>query len=178
MTIACLGWGSLIWRNEGLLCDRNWRTDGPQLPVEFARTSRGGEITLVILDDVPAVPVLWSIMEVSTLAAAVENLRIREGNTHRKWIGSWSRDRGSTTPYHEVVANWARPREFSGVVWTALPPKCGEEVGRIPTLTDILDHISTLEPVKQDRAREYILKAPPQITTILRPALTAWAKGH
>lgn len=175
MTIACLGWGSLIWRNDGLRCDGNWQADGPLLPIEFARMSRGGEVTLVILDGVPAVPVLWSVMEVPTLAAAAENLRIREGRTRREWIGTWSRDGGSTAPHHEAVAAWARPRGFSGVVWTALPPKWGEEVGRVPSLPEILAYLSTLEPAKQSNARKYILETPQQITTTLRPTLTAWA---
>lgn len=178
MSIVCLGWGSLIWRNDGLSCDGDWRADGPLLPIEFARMSQGGEVTLVILDSVPKVPVLWSVMEVPTLAAAAESLRIREGNTRREWIGSWSRDGGSTAPHHKTVAAWARTKGFSGVVWTALPPKWAEKIGQVPALSEILNYLSTLETAKQGRAREYILEAPQQITTALRPPLAAWAEGH
>lgn len=176
MTIACLGWGSLIWRNDGLNCDENWRTDGPLLPIEFARMSKGGEITLVILGSAAVVPVLWSVMKAPTLAAAAEGLRIREGKTRHEWIGTWSRDGGSTAPHHEAVAGWAHPRNFSGVVWTALPPKWDDEIGKVPALPDILGYLSTLEPAKQARARKYILETPRQITTTYRPSLTAWAE--
>jgi hypothetical protein len=47
--IACIGWGSLIWDMRNLNVDGNWHADGPLLPIEFARQSRDGRITLVIV---------------------------------------------------------------------------------------------------------------------------------
>lgn len=177
MKIACLGWGSLIWRNDGLLCDGRWRKDGPLLPVEFSRMSKGGEVTLVILNSVPAVPVLWSIMDVPTLPAAAENLRIREGRTRSEWIGSWSRETRSAATHPETIAAWAEQHDISGVVWTALPPKWGEDVGRVPTLPQIPGYLSALDDARRGLARRYILEAPRQITTPFRPALMAWAEA-
>jgi 1-acyl-sn-glycerol-3-phosphate acyltransferase len=48
MRIAVLGWGSLIWSPGNLKIDREWHEDGPFLPIEFARVSQDGRLTLVL----------------------------------------------------------------------------------------------------------------------------------
>jgi nitroreductase len=52
LRIACLGWGSLIWKPENLPIIGEWKNDGPMLPIEFSRESGGQRITLVICDNV------------------------------------------------------------------------------------------------------------------------------
>jgi hypothetical protein len=153
-----------------------WRTDGPELSVEFARMSRSGEVTLVVLDDGPSVPVLWSVMEVPRLDDAIESLRVREGRTRREWIGAWSPDSLPTDPRQERIGAWASAKKLAGVVWTALPAKWGE-VERIPQLAEVLAYLSGLGPEMRALAKTYILRAPAQVATPYRPALTAWA-GH
>lgn len=172
--IACLGWGSLIWRNEELACDRVWRVDGPELAVEFARKSRSGEVTLVIVDDGPSVPVRWSVMNVSRLGDAIESLRVRE-RTVRKWIGAWSPDTKPTGQLQAQIEAWALPKGLIGVVWTALPAKW-DDVERVPQLAEVLAYLSSLAPDARALAKRYILDAPPQIATPYRPALAAWAE--
>lgn len=51
MTIkcACLGLGSPIWNPGDLSSD--WMADGPYLPLEFARLSKDGRITLVVHEE-------------------------------------------------------------------------------------------------------------------------------
>ncbi len=50
MKIAILGWGSLLWQPKDLQFDKGigWSENGPMLPVEFARISKDGRLTLVI----------------------------------------------------------------------------------------------------------------------------------
>ena len=40
MTIACLGWGSLIWDPRDLLLGSAWREDGPQLLLQVVEELR------------------------------------------------------------------------------------------------------------------------------------------
>lgn len=88
MTIVCLGWGSLVWNSEELPVGK-WSSDGPQLPIEFARQSADGRITLVIAEDGEPVPVLWAPLNVKSIDEARKALAHREG-CRLNAIGYWS----------------------------------------------------------------------------------------
>jgi hypothetical protein len=66
VSIICLGWGSLVRDPDDFPIEqtdpveRAWLLDGPHLPVEFARYSNGGRMTLVLVPDRRPVPVLWT----------------------------------------------------------------------------------------------------------------------
>ncbi len=78
MKIACLGWGSLIWNPESLLIIREWFQDGPILPIEFARQSNDGRLTLVITENAQPVRTLWALMATTDLEIAKKSLLFRE----------------------------------------------------------------------------------------------------
>ena len=94
--IACLGWGSLVWKLEGLLVEKlrsdlpvppwtrcaegkvgDWQCDGPPVKVEFLRQSKDKRLTLVLHASAAPVPSLWARMTVDNLNTAVKDLKKR-----------------------------------------------------------------------------------------------------
>ena len=95
--IACLGWGSLVWKLEDLLVEKlrsdlpvppwtrcaegkvgDWQCDGPPVKVEFLRQSKDKRLTLVLHASAAPVPSLWARMTVDNLNTAVKDLKKRE----------------------------------------------------------------------------------------------------
>jgi hypothetical protein len=172
MTIACLGWGSLVWNPCGLPVQRGWFEDGPLIPVEFLRQSKNDSITLVMSKAAALVRSLWAIMDADDLTTAKEELRKREGTSknHPEHIGSWTF--GSPEPQLFQLASWASERGVTSLIWTALPPKfAGED--RTPSEAEVLSHLRSLRGAERDSAERYVRRAPPQIDTKIRRAIEA-----
>ncbi|MEZ3498428.1 hypothetical protein [Pantoea sp. KPR_PJ] len=171
MKIACLGWGSLIWKSGELPVESDWYQDGPLLPVEFSRTSDGGELSTAICINAPAVPVLWARLAARDLDEAAVLLRKREGIPAKRVDGVGILSVTPQTP--GVLADWARERDLDAVIWTALPPKFGHVEGLIPTLSQAVNHLQQLKGEEAAHARAYIMQVPAQIDTPYRRAITA-----
>lgn len=173
-TIACLGWGSLIWSPRDLPVQRHWFEDGPLLPAEFARQSRDDRITLVLLPSAGLVRSLWALMMVRNVETAREELGKREGipkENVKNHVGVWS----NNEPSPELIPGldeWANARRLSSVVWTALPAQF-EGSEKIPSEEDVLKHLFQLTGTARQRAEEYIRKAPWQIDTEYRRRIEA-----
>lgn len=170
MSFACLGWGSLVWDTKSLPVIGAWSEDGPSLPLEFARESRDGRMTLVIVDDLPPVPTLWAGLAVSSIEEAVQALLEREG---AEWIGSigrWPLERRIHRHAGEIGA-WARERQLDGVVWTDLKAGFRSDRGRVPTKFDTEQHLNALTGDARKNAANYVFSAPAQIQTPFRPTL-------
>jgi hypothetical protein len=172
MTIACLGWGSLIWDPRTLPVDGDWKDDGPDLPIEFARRSGGNRITLVLVPGAASVRTLWAPLKVQSLSDAVTALNEREGRPGSHRIGRWPGDKRDEKACQEVVTTWAKKKDLTGVVWTALPPKFGSDE-RVPSIAEVLAHLSGLEGEERGGAEQYIRCAPKQIRTPYRSAIEA-----
>lgn len=170
MTIVCLGWGSLIWNPRELPVSSDWRTDGPSLPLEFARQSNDGRITLVVTSGAASVPVYWAGLDFLSVDEAKLGLAKREGIPERlvhRSVGFWSPDAASDHREAARIGEWAHEHGHRGVVWTALKPKFGNDYVT-PRAEQVLEYLESLTGEPQRLAEEYIRKAPKQIVTSYR----------
>ncbi|MFL6959446.1 hypothetical protein ACJ7C5_16900 [Nocardiopsis yanglingensis] len=177
LRIACIGWGSLIGTPGCLMTLGSWINDGPLLPVEFARESADGHITLVICPTAARVPTRWILLNQPDVQSAVRNLGYREyPKAAPKWIsesiGFW--DRESDTQYGmeaDAIAAWGLAQGLDGVVWTNLP--CGFKAGRgvLPSIDDVLAHLRRLDETALRKAENYVRNAPAEVDTIYRRQL-------
>ncbi len=181
MRIAILGWGSLIWNRGDLAMIGEWQPDGPMVPVEFARVSQDGRLTLVIAPDVPAVPTYRAVAALSNLNQAIANLKQRE-QTRSESIGYLRKDdekaRTGTLPATIIapLRAWLHAHDQDAVIWTNLPPRFAEATGRVPTVTEALDYLRGLDGDARQRAETYIRRTPAQIRTPIRAAVEAHLK--
>lgn len=171
MKIACIGWGSLIWRPENLLIRREWFNDGPFLPIEFVRQSDNGRITLVITDQATPLRTLWALMATESLPDAIESLRIREGigkkNLKNK-ISSVTKELETENEIELSIKDWLLSHKLDAAIWTNLSPRFGENEGQVPTAEEIISYFKSIDVNKRIAAEEYIRRTPKQIDTNYR----------
>jgi hypothetical protein len=173
-TVACLGWGSLVWDPRDLPIRQRWVTTGPLVKAEFLRESRDKRITLVLHDSAAAVQSLWCLMAVDSLDEATDRLASREGISKSNvsiHVGRWSHGAVSPRCINELDL-WASLNRVEHVVWTALPPKIGG-AEKCATCDEVLMHLSGLEGSERDNAERYVRRAPAQIDTAYRRAIAA-----
>ena len=175
MLIACLGWGSLIWDPRELPVRGTWFTDGPFLPIEFARESDDGRITLVLgPETVPLVRSLWTIMPIGELAEAREALRAREGISKKnesEHVGAWQRRRAAEA-VAERIGQWAEELALDAVIWTNLPPRFGGKE-TFPSAEEVVAHLNSAPHEKRKNAERYVRMTPRQIDTEYRRRIEA-----
>jgi len=175
MLIACLGWGSLLWDPRDLPIRGNlWFTDGPFLPIEFARKSIDGRMTLVLVTPThPLVRSLWKPMLVQNLNEARTALGVREcrdKKVPRACVDYWPG--GSRNKFViRAVGRWARQLQVDAVVWTNLPPKSVDGQERVPTAGEVVAYLRALRGHEQTIAKKYIRMAPRQIITEYRTTI-------
>jgi len=172
MEIACLGWGSLVWDPRSIPIRGKWFDDGPLLPIEFARESNDGRITLVISNTDHQVRTLWSLMSLTNLEAAKKALAIREGISEsniKNCIGFWVRNT-STINYlcGKEIGIWGEQLNLDAVLWTNLKYGFKNSRDKMPSCSEIIKHLNKLPYEIKKVAKEYIQKAPIQIDTEYR----------
>ena len=171
VNIGCLGWGSLIWDPRELPIRRYWFDDGPLVPVEFARQSQDGRMTLVVASGARRVRVLWALMDSENPNEAREQLGKREGIKRNvdAHVGLWVQ---GTTESLPGIDQWARARDLDAVVWTALPAKFGG-VEQMPNEDDVIEYLRGLRGVQRDNAERYVRRTPRQVDTEYRRRIEA-----
>ncbi len=170
MNIVVLGWGSLIWNPRNLLVSGEWNSNGPLLPVEFARISKDGRLTLVLLPDANPIPVLWARMSTNKLNEAIKNLKEREATTEKNigFINLKSGEHRSRIVDTGEINAWASGMGIHVVIWTDLPSKFGLNA---LNEANIISYLTNLKNAKMVLAEKYIRNAPVQIRTPFRSAI-------
>lgn len=174
-----IGWGSLIWCPGSLRIKTKWRSDGPKLPIEFARISQDGRLTLVILLSAEEQPTYWALSEFDNLDDACRNLREREGSKSKdihRLTAEGPAAAHIPVIVKESVRNWlAAKRDIDAAIWTGLTTNWPKKPGFTPE--DAIRYLKELKSEKDratstyDRAREYVKNAPPLIQTKVRRAM-------
>lgn len=177
MKIACLGWGSLLWKPEQLPVKGGWMQDGPSVPVEFCRVGETGELATAICLNAAPLPVLWAWLEPDELAVARCALRVREGipASRADGIGSLI----VTGQPTGLLAEWAQVRGIDALIWTALPAKIDSVEGKIPSVEEAIAYLSGLDGEKRHHARRYMERVPAQLATPYRRKIVqalGWGK--
>lgn len=170
MKIACLGWGSLIWRPEKLLVRNKWFEDGPIIPIEFTRESSDKRITLVITDNAKPIRVLWALMSTDNLQTAIESLQQRKGiadKNRNTLIGRVKVDDKPTEEIKKIILDWLKVNNLDAAIWTDLKPKFKNK-DKTPSIKEVLGHLTDLGYQAKKHAEEYIRKTPKQIDTDYR----------
>jgi hypothetical protein len=175
LRIATIGWGSLICDPRTLPLEGGWQKGGPSIPVEFSRVSLDCRLTLVI-DCVNGekVSTSFALSPRTDLRDSVNDLKIREGTTQQN-IGyvnlvmkDDSRRQSEQASIHDIIAEWARSHNFTGAVWTALPPNFERKIGKPFSVQNAYEYLTLLTGTVQDVALKYIAKTPEEIMTPLR----------
>jgi len=177
MKIAILGWGSLIWdQGELKIVDNKWYEDGPLLPIEYARISTGGRLTLVIKPGWQNVTCLYAISEFKDLEEARTNLMEREGSPlHRIGYYNFLTDqvqiRQLNKPVIQNLMAWKGQRDIDAVIWTDLPPNFRDSRNLEFNLKNIGVILESLTRDEFVSAKKYIESTPEQVKTTLRSAI-------
>ncbi len=165
--IACIGWGSLISRPEGLKIRNYWFEDGPILPIEFTRISSNNRVTLIIDKEAKPIRTLWALMTTTSLDDAKESLKQREGVPNIATIHSVGQNDDTQDSIEIVIKEWLNEKKLDYAIWTGLGFSKKTHNER-PSVKDIIDHLKNIDASERRAAEEYIRKAPSQVDTEYR----------
>lgn len=165
--IACIGWGSLIWRPERLKIQNHWYEDDPILPIEFTRISSDNRVTLIIDKEANPVRTLWTLMTCNDLDESKKSLFEREGVKNEFLIHSVNQNDKVTDEIQIVIQNWLKEKNIDSAIWTGFSFSVKTENER-PSIEKIISHLNKIEHRENQLAEEYIRKAPRQIDTEYR----------
>jgi hypothetical protein len=152
------------------------------LPIEFARISQDGRLTLVIHPSSKDQRTYWALSEFTTVDEVRRNLGERENakvaDIHYL-VRNGDTSKGISQQIVERLNAWlAANDDIQAVVWTGLCSNWEEKRGRDFTVDDAVNYLKTLEFSETHeaiiyRAREYVRNTPPNIQTKVREKMRA-----
>jgi hypothetical protein len=169
MNIACIAWGSLLWKPQPLKLASGWHPDGPRLPLEFVRQSDDyPELALALYEGARPMPTYWAWLATQDLEQARAMLEAREQirPNYPECVGSIPPLDGAEADPR--IAEWMRRKGIDAVVWTALPAKFAGASGRAPTPEEAVAWLDSLRGEARDKAEDYIRRTPAHIDTRYR----------
>lgn len=169
MNIACIAWGSLLWKPQPLKLASGWHPDGPRLPLEFVRQSDDDpELALALCEGARPMPTYWAWLATRSLDAARAMLGAREQIRpgYPDCVGSIPPVDGA--PVDARIAAWMQRKRIDAVVWTALPAKFAGASGRAPTAEEAVAWLDSLRGDERAKAEDYIRRTPAHIDTRYR----------
>ncbi len=176
MEIAIIGWGSLF-QNPGILEAGPFHEGGPTLPIDFARVSQDGRLTLVVDETLgTACPTYVARSDHNEIPSTVKNLADREGCKSTKHIHFFSHHDEQSMQAHKTtplvvktISEWLLGSQYDAAVWTGLPSNFTDRslIGPF-TVPNAIQYLASLSGDKQQRAFDYIRRAPEKISTPLR----------
>ena len=182
MNIAILGWGSLIWCPGSLRIRTLWRSDGPRLPIEFARISQDDRLTLVIHS--PRLARSSDVLGFQRIRQPERRARQSQASgKDQVWryssrLRDGSGGAGAARETIQTLTEWIEQHpDVEAVVWTGLQSNWQEKRGCPFALQDAMNFLSALEAERDrakaayDRAREYMTNAPSAVDTPVRQAM-------
>lgn len=177
MKIAVICWGSLFWDKGSLKTSGDWKSDGPELALEFSRISSHGKskerVTLVLDESGSMCVTYWDLMAATDLKAARNNLRDREG-TVTDDIHSFTRNQNPLSTEAKQIELWlGKHPEIDAVVWTGLKSNWTELRKTKFSNEDFVQYLESKKSSVQ-RIKEYFDKAPPQSQTVGREVFMKW----
>ena len=172
MKLAILGWGSLIWDPGNLHISGQWQADGPFLPIEFARISDDGRLTLVLYLDTKPVQTLWALSAYEDLNQAKENLRERERTSMERigYISILENDSNcrAVPQVLDYIRQWAVVKGLDAVIWTDLQANFKDKTKMELNAENVTAYLNSLTGVTREKAVTYIKMAPSQVETKLK----------
>lgn len=178
MTIALLGWSSLLWeRNPDFdTAHDQWAHDGPRLPLEFSRISatRASALTLVIdRQHGKSCQVAWCRSTRATVAEVVQDLAARE-QTKADSIRQLACDTPlpPTAPAIDAtIAAWGQSKGLAVVVWPGFTSNFTKATGKPFSVSAAMAHIKGLPDTGKRSSFTYVSNTPDFIRTPVRSAL-------
>jgi len=169
MNIACIAWGSLLYKPQPLKLASGWHPDGPHLPIEFVRQSDDDpELALALCEGFKPVPTYWAWLATRDLDTARAMLGEREQihPGYPECVGSIPPVDGAQVDTR--IAAWMQRKGIDAVVWTALPAKFEGASGRAPTSEEAVAWLDSLQGEDRAKAEDYVRRTPAHIDTRYR----------
>lgn len=180
MSIAILGWGSLIWdpRNLEIIKEKGqngWFPDGPVLPIEFSRISQDGRLTLVIDPRGVEVQTLYAISKFAEMDHAILDLAARESCGKPK-IGFFVKSdidfQSKSKNIRNTIESWINLKEeIDAVIWTDLSMNFKDKMGIEFNEENAINYLKYLPVETKVKAEQYICRAPDAVNTPIRTAI-------